>query len=117
MEMVTVCDEIIAVARMIFRGIPVDRDHLALDVIHEVGSGGHYLGTDHTARLFRTNHFLARLLDRHNYDKWQQLGARSLEDAANAKVLEILATHHPTPIPEAAQETIDSVLARAAKRG
>jgi len=117
MEMITMCDEIIAVVRMIFRGIPMDRDHIALDLIHEVGSGGHYLGTDHTAQFFRTNHFLARLLDRNNYDKWQQLGARSLEDIANAKVLEILATHQPAPIREAAQKVIDAALARAAKRG
>jgi len=117
MEMIAVCDEIIGMARKIACGIPVDRDHLALDLVHEVGIGGHYLGTDHTARLFRTSHFLPRLLDRHNFDKWRQLGSKNLEDVANARVLEILATHQPAPLPEAAQEVIQSVLARAAKRG
>jgi len=116
MEMVTVVDEIIGMARMIFRGVPTDRDHLAVDVIDEVGPGGQFLDTEHTARFFRTEHFLTRLLDRNPFEKWQQSGSKSLEDRANEKVREILATHRPAPIPDAAQGVIESVLARAAGR-
>ncbi len=116
MEMIAICHEMIALTRMLFRGIPTDADHLALEVIDEVGAAGHFLATEHTARFFRTDHFLPRLLDRHNFDGWQAKGNRSLEDTANAFVLEVLGSHRPAPIPEGAQEVIASVLARASER-
>jgi trimethylamine--corrinoid protein Co-methyltransferase len=116
MEMVAVCDEIIAMARTVSRGIATDDVHLALDVIHDVGIGGNYMAAEHTARHFRTEHFLPGLLDRRNFDNWQQDGRKSLEDRANERVLEILKSHRPAPLPDAARETIDRVLARAAAR-
>ncbi|HUU54139.1 MAG TPA: trimethylamine methyltransferase family protein [Armatimonadota bacterium] len=116
MEMIAVCDEMIAMARMLFRGIPVDDEHLALDLVEEVGIGGQFYATEHTAKFFRTDHFLPRLLDRDNYDGWKTKGCRSLEDKANACVLEILASHRPAPVPDGAQEVIASVLARWAAR-
>lgn len=116
MEMVTVCDEMIAMVRMLMFGIRMDEERLALDVIDEVGPGGHFLATEHTVKFFRTDHFLARVLDRCNYEKWQAQGGKTLEDRANARVLEILSSHRPAPLPEAAQEVIASVLAKAAAR-
>ncbi len=116
MEMIALCDEIVAMARMLFRGIPVDDEHLALDLVEEVGIGGQFYATEHTAKFFRTDHFLPRILDRDNYDGWKAKGCPSLEDKANAFVLETLASHRPAPIPDAAQEVIESVLARAAAR-
>lgn len=116
MEMVTIVEEMIGMARMILRGIPTDHDHLAVDLIDEVGVGGQFLGTEHTARFFRTDHFLTRLLDRNTFDKWQQNGSKTLEDRANEKVRRILASHRPAPLPEAARGVIETVLARAAAR-
>jgi trimethylamine--corrinoid protein Co-methyltransferase len=116
MEMVTIVEEMIGMARMILRGIPTDHDHLAVDLIDEVGVGGQFLATEHTARFFRTDHFLTRLLDRNTFDKWQREGSKTLADRANEKVLGILASHRPAPIPEAARGVIETVLARAAAR-
>jgi len=116
MEMVTVCDEIIGMVRLLFRGMPTDDEHLAVGVVDEVGVGGHFLAADHTAKFFRTDHFLPGLLDRDNYDNWQAKGSRTLEDRANSRVLEILASHTPAPVPDKAQEVIASVLARASGR-
>ena len=114
--MIALCDEIVAMARMIFRGIPVDEDHLALDLVDEVGIGGQFYATEHTAKFFRTDHFMPRILDRDNYESWKTKGCRSLEDKAHAFVLETLASHRPAPVPDAAQAVIASVLARAAAR-
>jgi trimethylamine--corrinoid protein Co-methyltransferase len=116
MEMVAICDEIIGMVQMLHRGLPTDSAHLALDVIEEVGVGGHFVATDHTAAFFRTNHFLPRMLDRSNFDKWQSAGGKSLEDRANERVLAILQEHRPAPVSESATEVIASVLDRAARR-
>ena len=116
MEMVTVCDEMIGMARMLFRGIPMDAEHFALDLVDEVGIGGLFLATEHTAKFFRTDHFLPNLLDRDNFTNWEAKGRSTLEDKANARVLEILASHRPAALPGPAQDTIASVLERASQR-
>jgi trimethylamine--corrinoid protein Co-methyltransferase len=115
MEMVTMSDEIIGMVRLILRGMPTDGDHLAVDVVDEVGVGGNYLSADHTVRFFRTDHFLPGLLNRDNYDNWLRNGSRTLEDRANARVLEILNSHTPAPLPDGAREVIAAVLARASR--
>jgi len=109
-EMITIADEIISMLRILFRGIPVDADHLALDVIDEVGPGGHFMVTDHTRHFFQTEHFLPRLLDRSNFQRWSQAGSTDLADRANARVREILASHQPAPLPDKAKSVIEKVL-------
>jgi len=46
-------DEICGAVKNFFQGIPVDEDHIALDTIMSVGSGGNYLAEDHTFRHMR----------------------------------------------------------------
>ncbi|HHW75246.1 MAG TPA: trimethylamine--corrinoid methyltransferase [Firmicutes bacterium] len=41
-------DEICGMVKKYFEGITVDRDHLGVETILHVGSGGNYLGEDHT---------------------------------------------------------------------
>jgi len=116
MEMVTMCNEIIGMVRVLGRGVVTDADHLALEVIEEVGIGSHFLPTEHTARHFRTEHFLPRLLNRYNFAGWQQRGGKSLEDRTNERVREILAGHTPAPLSDAAEALAATVLQRAAAR-
>jgi len=109
-EMIAVCDEIISMLRILYRGIPTDREHLALDLIDEVGPGSHFLDSDHTLRHFRTQHFMPRLIDRSNFEKWTEAGSQSIVARANERVREVLAAHQPAPLPEAARAVIERVL-------
>lgn len=53
-EMVVLADEIIEMLKHFVQGVRVTGDDLALDVIRDVGPGGHFLTTEHTARNFKT---------------------------------------------------------------
>jgi len=46
-EMLVICDEIAHMIKRVLAGISVTDDTLALDVIREVGPGGHFLDHDH----------------------------------------------------------------------
>lgn len=46
-------DEICGMVKNFFEGVPVDKDHLGLDTIMHVGSGGNYLSEDHTFQHMR----------------------------------------------------------------
>lgn len=53
-EMVVLADEIIEMLKHFVQGVKVDNEELALDVIKDVGQGGHFLATEHTARKFKS---------------------------------------------------------------
>jgi trimethylamine--corrinoid protein Co-methyltransferase len=52
-ELVVLTNEILDMLKVIRQGIRVDDEMLALDVIKQVGPGGHYLKHHHTLRHFR----------------------------------------------------------------
>ena len=99
LEMVVIIDEIIDQLRRFQRGIPVNDDELGLDVIKEVGPGGQFLTHKHTLRHFRSTQWRPRLICRDGYEKWEESGKRNLLDRARQRLLEIIETHRPLPIP------------------
>jgi len=109
-------DEAIGYSRRITRGIEVDDDTLAVDVIHNVGPNGHYLREKHTRRHFKTEFWYPNLHDRHNFEEWNAMGRMTMKDRTVARVQDILATHQPSPIKPETHDVIQRVLAEAEER-
>ena len=57
LEQLVIDDDILSIVQRYLRGIAVDDDTLALDLIHEIGAGGGFINSDHTL-----DHFRAELL-------------------------------------------------------
>ena len=109
-------DEAIGYARRITRGIEVNEDTLATEVIHNVGPNGHYLREKHTRRYFRSEFWYPKLHDRHNYEEWDMAGRLTMKDRTVARVRDILSSHQPTPIKPETEQVIEQVLAEAEER-
>jgi trimethylamine--corrinoid protein Co-methyltransferase len=109
-------DEAIGYSRRITRGIEVNEDTLAVDVIHDVGPNGHYLREPHTRRYYKNEFWYPNLLDRRNYEEWDMMGKTSFKDRTVARVKEILATHEPSAIKPETEKVIAKVLAEAEER-
>ena len=89
-------------ARMIkhtVQGFRVTDDTLALDVIKEIGPGGHYLMHDHTLQGMR-GQSRPELIDRQTRDIWKKAGATTAYERAVAKAKWILENHTPDPLPD-----------------
>jgi len=114
-EMLVLSDEIIAMVKRFMGGVEINEETLSLDLIDEIGPGGHYLGTDHTYRHFR-EHWYPTLLDRGNYQSWVEKGKTTLGQRVNEKVKQILETHTPEPLPEEVQKELSRIIERAEKR-
>jgi trimethylamine---corrinoid protein Co-methyltransferase len=100
LEMVTIADELIAMALHFTQGIPVSRETLALEALDRVksqGDKGIFLTDDHTFDHFQEALFLPELLDRSRYDAWVADGGRDLFQRGNARTREILAAHQLEP--------------------
>jgi|AntAceMinimDraft_8_1070364.scaffolds.fasta_scaffold00660_11 trimethylamine--corrinoid protein Co-methyltransferase len=109
LEMIAMVDEIIGQVKRIVRGITVDEDHLAIDVIDEVGPGGNYLTTKHTMKYFKDEVWYPTLMDRQNIDRWKKTGEKTMGDRIKDKVQYILSTHEPAPLPEDVLASLASV--------
>ena len=114
-EMITVGDEIVSFVRRLMRGIDLSPDQMALDVIHEIGPGGDYLGASHTARHFRQVWY-PRLFDRRAYDAWTEADRPTVVKNARQLAQELIANHTPLPVPDDAQATARAILAQANAR-
>jgi len=112
LEQLVMCDEFINWIRRFMQGVPVDDESLALDLIDELGPDGNYLGQPHTVRHYKEDWYPA-LLDRQNYDGWIAAGGKSLRDRANERAKQILAEHHPEPLPPNVLAALDEVIREA----
>jgi trimethylamine--corrinoid protein Co-methyltransferase len=114
-EMMVMGDEIISFVRRLMGGIPFTPETLALDLIHEVGPGGDYLGTQHTARHFRDDWY-PRILDRRGYHGWVEAGRPTAIENARDVACEILDTHQPLPIQHDTLEALHTIIREADAR-
>jgi trimethylamine--corrinoid protein Co-methyltransferase len=116
LEMLVMNDEIIAMARRIMRGLEISDDTLMLDLIDQVGPGGEFVSAMETARRCRKEIWVPKLMDRNAWVNWKAAGSKTMQDLVTARVQEILATHEPPPLPQAATEKIETILATAEER-
>ena len=101
MEMMVASDEIIDMVKRILRGIPVTDVTQALDVMEDVGPGGHYLEHDHTYHRFKNEIWRPKLIDRLNWENWDLAGTKTHRDRVHERVIEVLETETEPLLDEA----------------
>ena len=104
-----ICRSVLAMAQ----GIRVDDETLALDVIHKVGPGGHFLAEKHTLQHFTEEHIFSELVDKGSYASWKKAGSKSLIEMARERAKEILKEHQPAPLDKDVQKEISDIIRRA----
>ncbi|MGB9791830.1 MAG: trimethylamine methyltransferase family protein [Thermacetogeniaceae bacterium] len=92
-EMVVLADEIIEMLKHFVQGVRVTDEDLALDVIKEVGPGGHFLTTEHTARNFKTVWY-PQLFSR----KMKNEEFSEVRDKIQGKIRYIMENHQVPPL-------------------
>jgi trimethylamine--corrinoid protein Co-methyltransferase len=110
-------DEICELVLRLARGVEVNEDTLALELIKEVGWQGDYLAQMHTAEYYRREHFLPRLLRRDTREAWESKGSKTALDLARERVREILASHEPRQLEQAVERELIQYLTMVRQRG
>jgi trimethylamine--corrinoid protein Co-methyltransferase len=105
------------IARMIkhtVQGFEVTDDSLALDVIKEIGPGGHFLMHEHTFDRMRTQS-QPEIIDRRSRSVWEAAGATTAYERATEKAKWILENHKPEPLPDDVLAKIRSIVVETEK--
>ncbi len=111
LEMIVVCDEIIDQVRRVLRGIVVDEDTLALEVIREAAAQGEFLTHPHTYKHVRATQWRPKLICRQGYEDWLAAGSTSLLERAHSRLNTILAAHQPEAVDSKHVQMIETRLA------
>jgi trimethylamine--corrinoid protein Co-methyltransferase len=115
-ELAVIDNEIIGMVERVIRGIEVNENALALDVIRRVGPGGNYLMEEHTQMNFRNEHFIPKLADRNSRQIWEQEGKKEMTDYAREKARRILSEHKPKDLDPKLSKEIDEFVDSVSKR-
>ena len=112
-EMVVMGDEVIGMTKRFLKGIEINSETLAREVINKVGPGGNFLQEDHTYNHFRNEHWIPSLMTRKTYEIWKNDGEKTLEDRIREKACDIIETHTVPQLPD----SVLSELERLKKEG
>ncbi|MGD0804673.1 MAG: trimethylamine methyltransferase family protein [Candidatus Bathyarchaeia archaeon] len=113
MEQMVIDDEVIGMVKRIMRGIEVNTDTLAVDVIGKVGPGGNFLGEKHTRTFYLKEHDLTKLSDRNTREAWEKAGSRDVIERAKEIVREKLRDHQVEPLDNDIATRIEEIVREA----
>ncbi len=104
------CNDLAGMLRCLWKGIPVDDEHLALDVTRSVGLKGNYLGERHTAKHCRDNYWNSRYFGAAFPVSSSTVPDKDLIERIDDDLREILANYRPAPMPDPIRERIYAIL-------
>lgn len=112
-------DEFAASYSRIIKGLEVNEETLAFDVVKSVGPGlgRNFLATEHTFRNYRKESWLEyRIIERRPWALWKRDGAKDMRQRAKERATEILKTHKTEPLPASVQADLDQIVKEAEER-
>ena len=106
-EQYVIDDEIIGMACKVLKGIDVDPDHLALEVIDSVGPAGNFMMSPHTMQYMRSEYFQGNgVTDSRSRHQWAQGGGLDARQRARDIARRILEAPEKSYIPAAVDRDI-----------
>ena len=98
-------NEMAKMVLMCVKGMPINDEKMAMEVIKSVGPGGEFISHEHTFRNFRELS-APNLLNRQNRDGWKAAGSKDIVTRSYEKSRDVLENFKSTPLPENIQKQL-----------
>jgi trimethylamine--corrinoid protein Co-methyltransferase len=105
-------NEFAKMIKFLLRGIPVNDETLAVDVIREIGIGKNFLSHDATFKHMRSQS-QPKLIDRRMREEWEASGSTDISARASEEARRILENHKPDPLADDVLATMRSIVEEA----
>ena len=99
------CDQLGMMA-VYAKGVDLSENGQAMDAIHEVGPGGHFLGCDHTQRNFEQAFYISGIADNNSVEQWEIDGSLDATARANGLSKQMLADYTAPELDPAIDEAL-----------
>ncbi len=107
--------ENLAMMQHFLNGIEITPDSLVLDMIKEVGPGGHHFGTSHTQANFRTAFYQPFVSDRRNFGTWEAAGSPDTMQRASQLGERLIRNYEAPPLDDGIREALESFVAQRSR--
>lgn len=97
LELLTLTDELVGMIKRSVRGMEINEETIAHEVIDRVGHGGNYLREPHTMKHARDELFAPELIKRISEDSWKDNISVS---RAREKTEQLIEKNQPEPLPQ-----------------
>ena len=114
-EMAVIANDVAGMVYRIIRGIGINDDMLATEVLAEVGPGGHFLSHKHTFKYLMKEIYIPQLFDISSPESWIKKGRKEIHQSAREKALKIFKDHDPTPLPPDIQQELTKIVSQGEK--
>jgi trimethylamine--corrinoid protein Co-methyltransferase len=108
--------EMLQMISEVLQPVVVDEAELGLDAVAEVGPGGHFFAAAHTLERYESAFYRPMLSDWRNFETWQEDGAKTATERANAIWKQLLAEYVAPPLDPAVAEALDAFVARRKRK-
>lgn len=106
-EQYVIDDEIIGMCCKVLKGIDVDKEHLALEVIDSVKPGGNFMADSHTMAHMREEYFVGNgVTDSKSRNKWEKGGSLDARTRAREIARSILSREEKSYISKEVDQAI-----------
>ena len=92
------------------KGIDLSENGQALDAIHEVGPGGHFLGCAHTQNNFEQAFYLSQIADNNSLEQWEIDGSLDATTRANSLWKQMLADYEAPSLDPGIDEALNAFM-------
>jgi len=116
-EMLVIENEMVRLIGRLLRGVEVDEERIALDLINQSRPSTDYLSEKHTLDFYKSEHLIPKLLERNSWSNWEKTGSKDLFQKASEEAKHILRTHQPTQLDNQVSEKLDEIVRRHAPPG
>jgi len=114
LEQVLIDIEIAKAIQRFFRGIEINEETLATEIIRKVGIGRHFLSEEHTLRHFKDRMWLPELFDRTiSCENLREDQEKDILKVAHNKVKEIQKNYQPFHLNKEISQQIDQIVKEA----
>ena len=108
-------NEVIGMVKHFMKGITVNRETLAREVIASVGPGGNFLEHQHTFDHFKDELWFPEMMNRQSRGDWESNGARDMATISAEETTRILGSHEPQRLDGRIIDTLADIRIRGEK--
>jgi trimethylamine--corrinoid protein Co-methyltransferase len=111
-EQLVLGNENIGITKRYLRGLEVNADAVARDVIARVGPGGNFIEEEHTFLHFRRELYRPKLFTRQHYNAWVKEGSKDMARRVQDEIRRLLETHRPEALSDKVLAALDAIKAK-----
>ncbi|UCD80965.1 MAG: trimethylamine methyltransferase family protein [Desulfobacterales bacterium] len=114
-EQLILGNEIIGMTKRFLRGMELNPQNLARELIASVGPGGNFLDSEHTLQHFQHELWRPGIFTRQQYQRWQETGAKDTATRVREEIQRILETHRPPALGDKILANLEEIKKRGEK--